>query len=84
MHCPKDMGPKLFWMVTNCFGQAQIVLVGSKPFWSDPNHFSQVQIRLFWNNFYNLDLFKMNWTRPKQLILDQNHFGPIEVQGMRA
>ena len=49
----------------NCFGKVQIVLVRCKLFWSDPNHFDQVQIRLFWDNFYNLDLSKMIWTQTK-------------------
>jgi hypothetical protein len=56
----------------NCFGQVQIVLVESKSFWLGLHHFGQVEIRLFWTNFYNLDLTKMNWTGPKQLVLDQN------------
>ena len=42
-----------------------LVLVESKSFWSSPNHFGHVQIRLFWTNFYNLDLSKMIWTQPK-------------------
>jgi hypothetical protein len=25
---------------------------------------------------------KANWTRPNKLVLDQNHFGPIEGQGI--
>ena len=47
----------------------------SKPFWSGPNHFGQVQIRLLWTiqNVQNdLDPTKTNWTRPKQLVLNQN------------
>ena len=60
---------------SNWFGQVQIVLVRSKSFWSGPNHFGKVQIRLFWINFYNLDLCKMIRTRPKW-------FGPIEGQGI--
>ena len=55
-----------------CPSIGQIILDGYKLFWSGPNHFGQVQIRLFWTNFYNLDLTKMNWTHPKQLVLDQN------------
>ena len=51
----------------NCFGRLQIVLVGSKRFWLSPNHFGQVQIRLLWTNFYNLDLTKMIWNRPKRI-----------------
>ena len=52
----------------NCFGQLQIVLVGSKPFWSGPNHFGQVQIRLLWTNLYNLDPTKIS--EPDQNELD--------------
>ena len=47
----------------NCFGRVQIVLVRSKLFWSGPNHFGEVQIRLFWTNFFNLDLFKMDQSK---------------------
>ena len=62
-------------------------------FWSA--RFGRVQIRLFWTNYYNLDLSKMIWTRPKQIgpvqnnwystnmiWMVQNHFGPIEGQGI--
>ena len=69
----------------------QILLVRFKSFWLDLN---QVQIRLFWTNFYNLDLSKMIWTQPKQIgpvqnnwystkmiWTVQNHFGPIDGQG---
>ena len=45
----------------------QIFLVGSKSFWSDTIHFSRVWIWFLWINFFNLDLFKMIWTRPKQI-----------------
>ena len=65
MPCP-SIGPK--WFLT-----FKIVLVGSILLWSGPYHFGQVQIRLFWTNFYNLDLSKMVGTRPKL-------FGPIEGQ----
>ena len=70
--------------------------IGPKLFWTGTNCFGQVQIRLFWANFYNLDLSKMIWTRPKQIRHVQNewystkmiwtvinHFGPIEEQGIR-
>ena len=61
----------------NCFD-------GYKLFWSGPNHFVQVQIRLFWTNLYNLDPTKTNWTRLKRMIWTvQNHFGPIEGQGIK-
>ena len=52
------IGPKLFWTI-------QIALDGYKLFWSGPNRFGQVQITLLWTNFYNFDLTKMIWTRPK-------------------
>ena len=55
----------------NYFGRVPIVLVMSKSFWLGPNHFGQVHIRLLWTNFYNLDLYKMIWTRPKQI-------GPVQ------
>ena len=51
----------------NRFGQIQTVLVGSKLFWSGPNYFGQVLIRFLFTNFYNLDLSKMIWSRPKQI-----------------
>ena len=38
---------------------------------------SKVQIRLFWTNFYNLDLSKMIWPV-------RNHFEPIEGQGIKV
>ena len=73
----------------NCFGRVQIVLLG-------PNNFGQVQIRFFWTIFYNLDLSKMICTQPKHIVpvknnwyftkmiwTVQNHFGPIEGQGMK-
>ena len=79
----------------NCFGQVQLILIGSKLFWSGPNHFGHVQIRFFWTNFYNLNLSKTIWTQPKRIEpvqnvwystkiiwMVQNHFGPIEGQGM--
>ena len=80
----------------NCFGLVQIVLVMSKSFWAGPNHFGQVQIRLFWTIFYNMDLSKMIWTRPKRIgpvqnnwystkmiWLVQNNFEAIEGQGIK-
>ena len=83
MPCP-SIGPKWFWTI-------QIILVGSKSFCLGPNHFGQIQIRLFWIKCYNLDLS----TRSKQIgpvqndcystkiiWLVQNHFGPIEGQGI--
>ena len=52
---------------SNCFGWLQIVLVESILFRSGPNHFCHVQVRLLQTNFYNLDLIKMIWTRPKRI-----------------
>ena len=68
MPCP-SMGPKskMISDCPNCFGRVQTVLVWWKLFLSDPNHIDKVQIRLLWNNYYNLDLSKMIWTRPKQI-----------------
>ena len=84
-----SISPKSFWIV-------QIVFVVPKSLWLGPNHFGQVQIRLFWTNFYNLDLSKMIWIRPKRIEPTQNdwcstkmiwtiqnHFGLIEGQGIR-
>ena len=56
----------------NHFGLLQTVLVGSKLFWLGPNNFGQVKIRLLWTTFHNLDQTKINWTHPKQLIVDKN------------
>ena len=80
----------------NHFGQVPIILVGSKLFWSGPKHFGQGQIRLFWANFYSLDLSKMIWTGLKQIgpvqndcystkmiWTVQNYVGLIEGQGIR-
>ena len=79
-----------------CFGRVPIVLIMSKPFWSGPNYFGQVQIRLFWTIFYDLDLSKMIWIRPKRIgpvqndwysikniWTIQNHFGLIKTQGIK-
>ena len=63
-------GSKMILYRPNHFGQITIVLVECKSFWSGPNHFGQVQIKLFWTNFYNLDLSKTIWTV-------QNKFGNI-------
>ena len=56
LRIPNDLSLVLLYV------RVQIVLVGSKSFWSGPNNFGHVQIRLFWTNFYNLDLSKMIWT----------------------
>ena len=88
MPCP-SIGTKWFWTV-------QIILVGSKLLWSGPHNLGQVEIRLFWANFYSLDLSKMIWNRPKQIgtVITigtysteiiwtvKNHFGPVEGQGI--
>ena len=80
----------------NHFGWAPIILVRSKSFWLGPKHFGQGHIRLFWAIlFFNLDLSKMIYTRPKQIVLFkndwystkmiwtvQNNFGPMEGQGI--
>ena len=82
-----SLDPKLFWTIQNvldhskCFGRVQIVLIMSKLFWSGTNHFGQVLIRLFWTNFYDLDLSKMIWTRPNELHLS---IGLILRQGNRS
>ena len=68
----------------------EIILDECKSFWSGPNHFGQVQIRLFWTNFYDLDQTKTNWAHTndwystKIIWTVQNHFGPIEGQGIRV
>ena len=71
MPCP-SIRSKMILDCPNCFGHVQIDLVMSKLFWSGLNHFGQVQIKLFWTNFYKLNLSEMIWTQPKQLVLDQN------------
>ena len=78
MPCPSivqnDLGwSKLFWTVQiildryKLFGHVQFFL-------PCPKHFGQVQIRLFFTNFYNLDLSKMILTGPKQIGLVQNNW----------
>ena len=70
-------------------------LYWSKMILDHPNCFCRGIIRLFWTNFYNLDLCKMIWTRIKQIgaiqsdwystkiiWTVQNRFGPIEGQGI--
>ena len=99
MPCPSSS--KMILDHPNHYGRnfaksSPIVLVRSKSFWSGPKHFAQGEIRLFWANFYNLDLTKLIWTRPKQIgpvqnywyttkmiWMVQNHFGPIEGQGIK-
>ena len=61
-------------------------------FWLGPNHFSWVQIKIFWTDFYNLDLTKTNWDTSKMIgwystkiiWTVQNNFRPIEGQGINA
>ena len=87
MPCP-SMGPKWFWT-------DQIILVEYQSFWTGPICFGRVQIILvrFKSDFSTL-IFII-WTRPKWigLVLNnwystkmiwkvQNHFGPIEGQGI--
>ena len=36
--------------------------IGQKWFWTGPNYFVQLQIKIFWTNFYNLNLSKIIWT----------------------
>ena len=76
MPCP-SIGPKWFWTV-------QIVLKEYKLFWSGPNHFGQFQIKIFWTNFYNLDLSKMIWTLPKQIVPVQNDWYSTKMILMSA
>ena len=81
-------GPKLFWTV-------QIILVEYQSFWMGPIHFGQVQIIKISPEKSNLNLTNMIWTQPKRIGLVQNdwystkiiwsvqnHFGPIERQGI--
>ena len=65
----------------NCFGQIQIVLVGSKSFWSGPNHFGWVQIILvtFKLDFYSL-IFII-WAFPKWFQPIQNKLGASKMIG---
>ena len=62
-----------------------------------PIHFGQVQIIKISQDKSNFNLTKMIWTRPKQFGFNQNnlhpsktiwtvqnHFGPIEGQGIRV
>ena len=68
---------KMNWSGPNCdflpkwitFGPDQFILVVTISFWSWPNHYGQVQINL---------------VRPKPFWTDQNCFGDIEEQGIRA
>ena len=79
------VGSKSFWSGPNHFGRVQSILV------------RVTQIRLFWANFYNSDLSKIIWNQPKQIApvqndwystkmiwTVQNHFGPIEGQGIKG
>ena len=55
-----------------CFGKVQIVLVGAILFWSGSNQTFLNYFFEFGPVYNGLDLTKTNWTRPKQLELDQN------------
>ena len=63
-------------------GRVPILLDVSNLFWLGPNLFGRVQIKLFYANFYNFDLSKMIWTRPKQIgpiqwfVVEQNDLNP--------
>ena len=70
------VGSKSFWLDPNQFGWVQIILVGSKSIWLDPNHFGQVQVRLFWANFYDLNVSEM--IQP-----DQNELNLSKTIGIR-
>ena len=67
----------------NQFGRVPIVLDGPNLFWSGPNHCGQIQIieispeKIWFGSDQNdLEPNKTIWTV-------QNHFGPIEGQGIR-
>ena len=82
---------------SNNLGQVSIVLDVSNLFWLGPNHFEQTQIIKFGPQKSNLNLTKMICIQPKLFGTDenilhpsktiwtvQNHFGPIEGQGIIA
>ena len=73
-----SIGPNILDRL-NCFRPVPLVLVGYKSFWLGTNHFSQVQIRLFWTNFYNLDLSKMIWIQPKGIGSVQNDWYSTKI-----
>ena len=79
----------------NHFGRVPIILGRSNLFWLGPNHFGQAEIIKISPEKSNMNLTKMIWTRPKQFALNQNnlypsktiwmvqnHFGPLEGQGI--
>ena len=82
-------------MILDCpnhFGQVPIVL---DSFCLGPNNFGQVQIITISQEKSNLNLTKIIWAQPKQfghnqnnlhpsktIWTVQNHFGPIEGQGI--
>ena len=89
MTCP-SIGQKWFWTVQIVLDWYKLFLVRFKSLWLGPNHFGHVQIIFFWTIFYNLNLSKMIWIRPKQIEpiqnnwysnkiiwMVQNDFGPI-------
>ena len=91
------MAPRWFWSVQIIFGRVPIVWLRSNSFWSGPNHYGQVQIIRISLEKSNLNLTKILWPRPKKfgpnqnnlhlsktICKVQNHFGPIEGQGIRC
>jgi hypothetical protein len=71
-------GSKMILDHPNHFGRVPIVLDRSNSFWSGLYHFGQVQIIKISPEKSDFNLTKMIWTRPKQFVPVQNHFGPIE------
>ena len=72
--------PKLFWTI-------QIVLDGYQLFWSCPSRFGRVQIILVRFKLDFSGLFwpvQNDWYLTKMIWSVQNHFGPIEGQGIRS
>ena len=51
--------------------------IGPKIFWTNPKSFGWVQKYFLELNYAFWSIFKIFWTSPKQ-----NHFGPIEGQGI--
>ena len=94
MPCP-SIDSKWFCTVQIILVQFQLFLDRSNPFWLGPNHFEQTQIIKFGPQKSNLNLTKMICIQPKLFGTDenilhpsktiwtvQNHFGPIEGQGI--
>ena len=85
----KNAGWKIRIRGNHCFGQVQIVVVMSKRFGRVQIILVRYKLYFYGLFFYNLHLFKMIWTRPKQIgpfqndwdstkmiWSVQNHFGP--------